>query len=175
MDVARLHIGQDVVELPPNLHLRGDADTGDAAANLRLINWQVRDGWLWFTLERVGLLRGPLLEALQGALLAVINGMLKRRHGDRARLERRDGQLGIPLEALPGAWGGPALPIEVTGIEVQEGVAFSLEWGGRPISIGFSRKGRSVPPLPVMPTGTANILLDALETSRCMSSRYPVR
>lgn len=124
--VDQLHIGQDVVQLPLNLHLRGDPATGGIEVTLSLTNWQVRDDTLWFTLERVGILRGSLFRAAQSALQKIVNGAIQRHPGDRVHLERRDGQLGIPIEAFLSKWGNLHLPIEVVGIEVRDGVALHL-------------------------------------------------
>lgn len=124
--VDQLHIGQDMVHLPLNFHLRGDPDTRGIEVTLSLTNWQVRDDTLWFTLERVGTLRGTFSQAVQGTLHKLINAVIQRYHGDRVQLVRREDQLGIPIEALLSKWGDPHLPVEVTGIEVKDGVALYL-------------------------------------------------
>lgn len=124
--VDQLHIGQDVVQLPLNFHLRGDPATGGIEVTLSLTNWQVRDDTLWFTLERAGILRGSLFRAAQSALQKIVNGAIQRHPGDRVHLEWRDGQLGIPIEAFLSKWGDPHLPVEVTGIEVKDGVVLHL-------------------------------------------------
>lgn len=124
--VDQLHIGQDEVLLPLSFHLRGDPDTGGIEVTLSLTDWQVRDDTLWFTLERVGILRGSLFQAAQSALQKIVNGAIQRHPGDRVHLEWRDGQLGIPIEAFLSKWGDPHLPVEVTGIEVKDGVALYL-------------------------------------------------
>ncbi len=124
--VDQLHIGQDVVQLPLSFHLRGNPDTSGIKATLNLTNWQVRDDTLWFTLERAGILRGGLFRAALGALYKLINGAVQRHYGDRELLLRRDDQLGISIKSFLSKWGVPHLPIEVTGIEVQEGVVLHL-------------------------------------------------
>ncbi|MBA7620296.1 MAG: hypothetical protein GH143_06300 [Calditrichaeota bacterium] len=124
--VDRLHIGQDVVQLPLSFHLSGDPATGGIEVTLSLTNWQVRDDTVWCTLERVGILRGTLFRAAQGALYKLINGVIQRRLGDRVRLLRREDQLGIPVKAFLSRWGEPHLPIEVAGIEVEDGLTFYL-------------------------------------------------
>ena len=93
---------------------------------LSLTNWQIRDDTLWFTLERAGSLRGALFQAALGALYKLINGAVQRHYGDRELLLRRDDQLGISIKSLLSKWWDPHLPIEVTGIEVQEGVVLHL-------------------------------------------------
>jgi len=124
--VDQIHIGQDVVQLPLSFHLRGDPAAGGIEVTLSLTNWQVRDGTVWFTFERAGVLRGSLFQAAQGALHKLINGIIQRRPGDRVHLLRQDDQLGIPVDALLSRWGDPHLPVEVTGIEVKNGVVLHL-------------------------------------------------
>lgn len=126
LEVDQLHIGQDVVQLPLNFHPRGNPDTRGVNVPLSLTNWQVRDEIVWFTLERAGILRGALFRAAQGALHKLINGIIQRQHGDRVHLLRQDDQLGIPIEALLSKWGDPHLPVEVIGIEVNDGVVLHL-------------------------------------------------
>ena len=124
--VDQLHIGQDVVQLPLRFHLRGDPAIGGVEVTLSLTNWQVRDDTLWFTLERVGILRGPLFRAAQSAMQKIVNGAIQRHPGDRVHLEWRDGQLGISIKSFLSKWGDPHLPIEVAGIEVDDGLTLYL-------------------------------------------------
>ncbi len=124
--VDQLHIGQDVVQLPLSFHLRGDPDARSVNVPLSLTNWQVRDEVVWFTLERVGILRGSLFRAAQGALYKLINGVIQRRFEDRVRLLRQDDQLGIPVAAFLDEWGNVHPSIEVAEIEVNGGIALHL-------------------------------------------------
>ena len=124
--VDQLHIGQDVVQLPLSFHLRGDPATGGIEVTLSLTNWQVRDDTVWFTFERVGVLRGSLFRAAQGALYKLINGVVQRRFGDRVRLLRQDDQLGIPVAALVREWLDARLPVEIAGMEVSDGIVIHL-------------------------------------------------
>jgi len=125
--VDQLHIGQDVIQLPLNFHLRGDPATGGIEVTLSLTNWQVRDGTVWFTFERAGVLRGSLFRAAQGALHKLINGIIQRQHGDRGHLLRQDDQLGIPVAALVREWLDVRLPVEIAGMEVSDGIVIHLD------------------------------------------------
>ncbi len=124
--VDQLHIGQDVVRLPLRFHPRGNPDTRGVVMTLSLTNWQIRDDTLWFTLERAGSLRGALFQAALGALYKLINGAVQRHYGDRELLLRRDDQLGISIKSFLSKWGDPHLPIEVAGIEVEDGLTLYL-------------------------------------------------
>ncbi len=126
LEVDQLHIGHDVVQLPLRFHLRGNPDTRGVEMTLSLTNWQIRDDTLWFTLERAGILRGTLFRVALGALYKLINGAVQRHYGDRELLLRRDDQLGISIKGLLSKWGDPHLPIEVAGIEVEDGLTLYL-------------------------------------------------
>ena len=126
LKVNQLLIGHDEVQLPLRFHPRGVPESRGLNAALRLTNWRIADGMLWFTLEQIGVLRGGLFQAAQGALLKLISGMIQRRLGDGVRLQLSDGRLGIPLEAFHSEWGNLHLPIVVVGIEVRDGVTLHL-------------------------------------------------
>ncbi len=126
LKVNQLLIGHDEVQLPLRFHPRGDPESRGLNAALRLTSWRIADGMLWFTLEQIGVLRGGLFQAAQGALLKMISGMIQRRLGDGVRLQRRDDQLGIPVTAFLEEWGNIHPSIEVAEIEVNGGIALHL-------------------------------------------------
>lgn len=126
LKVDQLHIERDVVQLPVKFHPGGSPDVKGVDAKLHLTNWRVRDGILWFTLERIGIFRGALFQAAQSALVSLINKIIQRRLGDSARLQREDGRLGIPIESILRERWGLNLPVGVSGIEVEEGVTLFL-------------------------------------------------
>lgn len=116
----RLSIGHDKLEVP--LLMTVDAIVaGQQELLLCLAGWQLSAGILWCTLERVGPLNGPLLNAFQKALVAMINRGLPG-PGSGGELQHDKRRLGIPVEALlrKSGFGGP--PMEVTSITVNNGI-----------------------------------------------------
>ena len=127
LTVGKIHIGQDVVTLPLRFHLRRNSDSGGVEMPLSLTNWQICDDAVWFTLEQAVIFREPLSRVAQGVLHVIVGRVLQRNHGDRVRLLRRGDQLGIPVMAFMSRWGDPQLPVEITGIEVKNGVVLYLD------------------------------------------------
>ncbi|MFB0517237.1 MAG: hypothetical protein ACETWG_11635 [Candidatus Neomarinimicrobiota bacterium] len=124
--VNQLHIGQDEVQIPLQLHLGSSPDYRGIGTSLRLTNWHIRDGSLWFTLRQIGNLPGALFRPFQGALIKLLDGIVQQRYGNAVQLQQQDGQLGIPLAAFLDRWGNLYPPIRVTGIEVNDGVILHL-------------------------------------------------
>ena len=119
-----LSIGVDAVRLPATLHFGGQPSSRPIEASLLLTKWQIRDHHLWITLEAVGNLRGPILQATRKALISVCNSLLRRRFGDTIQLQYRRNQLGIDLKTLIGTI--LDLPFEIVGIEINDEISLDL-------------------------------------------------
>ena len=122
----QLHIGTDVLILPLRFRIRRNSDREHSEANMELTRWQVSENTIWFTLERIGNLRGPILEVARRGLVAVFNRIVRQRTGSQIRSGRRAGELGIPLESLLDRWWNRELPITITDVELKNGVILHL-------------------------------------------------
>ncbi len=125
----RLEIGQDVLQIPLSFQPRGSTNSDGMTANLCLADWRVEQDLLWFTIDRIGALRGGLFQAARGALLKLISGMIQRRLGDQVIIQQQGGQLGIPLNTLLYEWGDVRLPVRISALELRDGVILHVEAG----------------------------------------------
>ncbi len=116
----RLSIGHDRLEVPLVVTVEA-IGSGQKELLLCLSGWQLSAGILWCTLERAGPLRGPLLNALQRALIASINRGLSG-SGVDGELQHDKRRLGIPMEALLRRTGLGGPPMEVTSVTVDNGI-----------------------------------------------------
>ena len=121
----QLRIGTDVLILPVQLRFLRNSDRKPSEADMELTQWQISEDTLWFTLERIGNLRGPILEVARRGLVAVINRIVRQRTGSQIRSGRKAGELGIPLESFLGRWKSE-LPVKITDIELKDGVILHL-------------------------------------------------
>ncbi|MEE9466273.1 MAG: hypothetical protein V3W14_11965, partial [Candidatus Neomarinimicrobiota bacterium] len=116
----RLSIGHDSLEVP--LLVTTDAlGSGQKELLLCLSGWQLSAGILWCTLERVGSLSGPLLNAFQKALITLINRALSG-PGTGGELLHDKRRLGIPMEAILRRIGYGEPPMHVTSVTVNKGI-----------------------------------------------------
>ncbi|UCH10925.1 MAG: hypothetical protein JSU61_03295 [Fidelibacterota bacterium] len=122
----QLQIGDNVLILPLRFRLRRNSDRNPLEADMELTNWRISEDTIWFTLERIGNLRGPILEVARRGLIAVISRIVTLRTGTQIRSGRRAGELGIPLVPLLGRWGTKELPVTISAIQMKNGVTLYL-------------------------------------------------
>jgi hypothetical protein len=122
----QLHIGMDVLKLPFRFRVRRNSDRKGLEANMELTNWRISEETIWFTLERIGNLKGPLFEAARRGLIAVITKIVRQRTGNRIQTGQRVGELGIPLDSFMGKWWNKELPVTINDIELKNGVVLYI-------------------------------------------------
>ena len=123
---TQLSIGKDVLQLPVTFHLRGNPDTKGLPLTLSLTEWHIRDGVIWFKLDKMGRIEGALFQRVQDALFTLIRRFSSRPDQDPALFRRQTGRLGIPAAALLEAWLSPPVPFQITDIELDEGIILYL-------------------------------------------------
>ena len=123
LTVDQLDIGQDIVELPLIFHLGGNVDGRGIRVTLKLSNWQVRDEAIWFRINTASRLHEKILKITRAPLINLLDGIIQRYCGDQAHLLQNDNRLGIPISILLSRWEDFILPVEITGIEVNNGLA----------------------------------------------------
>ena len=121
--VDQLDFGQDIVELPLRFHLGGNVDSRAVRVTLKLRNWQVQEDAIWFTIDTANGLHEKILKIARAPLIKLLTGIIQRYCGHQVQLLQNDDQLGIPINILLPKWENFVLPVEITGIEVNDGLA----------------------------------------------------
>ncbi len=127
LTVDQLDIGQDLVELPLRIHLGGNLNSRGVRVNLKLYDWQVREAVIWFRIDTTNGLHETILKVTRAPLIKLLNGIIQRSYGDQVHLLQNDDQLGIPTAILLSKLKDFVLSVEITGIEVNDGLVIYFE------------------------------------------------
>lgn len=94
---------------------------------LRFTHWEIHDKVLWFRLEKLGKLQGPVFHGIQKGLFALLEKLGGDQSDGTAGFRFRNDRIGIPLATVSQNWLQLPPSIEIAAIKFDNGCVIHLQ------------------------------------------------